>query len=906
MVKLLTRAALLLSFVFHAHAALAVTVPTASYPTIQSAINAVVSGALPNGTFIDVQPGTYTEFLTVNATSKSMTVRGVAGPASTVVRSPSTGSILKVLSATGAVRFEGLTLRNGTGVPGQGGALTLLDSSPTFFNCVFLSNTASPSGGAGVLSRSNAVFDTTVFQGNTATSHGGAIVAVNGSRPLFVNSQFIGNVSGTTDPTGSGGAVHLNDASATFRSTTFSSNQSNFAGGAILVIGVFGSPYGTATLVLEDCTVSNNRSVQAPGQNPSEGGGVHIEDNTAAYVTRTRIASNTAHTGGGLSTYRARYEIFHSIIEGNSATGAPNGGGFGGGIDATSNNVIGPLRPGSAVILHDTAVRNNTAIVGGGILIGGDHVCGGGACPASTATKATLMMTETLFDNNRASQQGGGIAADLSVVTIDQSHILRNASSGFGGGLFIMGSTNATITNSTIASNTTPANGGGIFLDTGAVLNVNGSRIYKNTAAVNAGGGIYVNGAASPSGIVSASVIADNSSFQIAEQNCPPAGIQILTYNNNTITPSAGQNDFYSGTCSGQVTSITAFEAMPKTSGNITATPTFASFMATPGVGPTSVLSWAAARAATVTTNGVFATGPVGATDVSPTVRTMYTMTSSPATATLSAVVTAIIEWGLPTDVPVPGDYDADGKNDIAVYRPSTGQWFIVLSSGGSVGKEWGVASAGDEPVPADYDGDGKTDIAVYRQTTGEWFIVGSTAGVMAFKWGEPSLGDIPVPGDYDGDGKANVAIYRPSNGQWFIRLPTGGYIARNWGVPAAGDQPVPADYDGDGKTDFAVYRTSNGLWFVLPASGAASLSFNWGVPSLGDIPVPADYDGDSKADVAVMRTTTGQWFVLKSSGGTQVSNWGAGAARVPGDYDFNRADDVAVWTPTARWVVKR
>src|SRR3954471_22714019 len=82
----------------------------ANYPTIQSAINAVVGGAQPDGTVIEVQAGTYSEALLINATARSMTIRGISGPASTVVNAAGTGqTALRILNASGLLRIEGLT-----------------------------------------------------------------------------------------------------------------------------------------------------------------------------------------------------------------------------------------------------------------------------------------------------------------------------------------------------------------------------------------------------------------------------------------------------------------------------------------------------------------------------------------------------------------------------------------------------------------------------------------------------------------------------------------------------------------------------------------------------------------------------------------------------------------------------
>jgi hypothetical protein len=112
------------------------------------------------------------------------------------------------------------------------------------------------------------------------------------------------------------------------------------------------------------------------------------------------------------------------------------------------------------------------------------------------------------------------------------------------------------------------------------------------------------------------------------------------------------------------------------------------------------------------------------------------------------------VAFGLGGDLSVPGDYDGDGKTDIAVVRdglvsPTNIVWYIYQSGSGSTRVEVFGLTGIDKPVQADYDGDGKTDPAVWRETTGTFYVLksGPGGGVDTVAWG--GYGDIPVAG-YD------------------------------------------------------------------------------------------------------------------------------------------------------------
>ncbi len=181
-------------------------------------------------------------------------------------------------------------------------------------------------------------------------------------------------------------------------------------------------------------------------------------------------------------------------------------------------------------------------------------------------------------------------------------------------------------------------------------------------------------------------------------------------------------------------------------------------------------------------------------------------------------------------------DFNADGKADVAIANETADTVTIMLGNGSG-----GFSQAGGSPytvdtnpislAPGDFNGDGKVDLAVanYGGNTVS-ILLGNGSGGFTQPGASPfPVGKSPYSvavGDFDGDGKADLVSANLGSDSVTVLLGNGsGGFTPETGTPfAAGPAPISvaaADFNGDGKTDLAVAdETSNNVTVLLGLAG--------------------------------------------------------------------------------------
>jgi hypothetical protein len=270
---------------------------------------------------------------------------------------------------------------------------------------------------------------------------------------------------------------------------------------------------------------------------------------------------------------------------------------------------------------------------------------------------------------------------------------------------------------------------------------------------------------------------------------------------------------------------------------------------------------------------------------------------SSGFTNSLFATWNPAVQW---TDVRT-GDFNGDGRTDIAGRDPNTGIWYVGLSNGTSFTTtswtSWSTAVTWVDVRVGDFNGDGKMDLAGRVLENGQWWVAQSNGSSFSNKlwdtWSpQVTWVDVQV-GDFNGDGKADLVGRVLSSGTWWTGLSSGSSFNTtmwaSWSTAVTWVDVQVGDFNGDGKSDITGRVLQNGQWWTAISNGSTafntSLWATWNpAATWADVKV-GDFNGDGKSDIVGRYLQSGQWFVGLSNGSV-----------------FNTAL-WATWNPAATWV---
>ena len=211
------------------------------------------------------------------------------------------------------------------------------------------------------------------------------------------------------------------------------------------------------------------------------------------------------------------------------------------------------------------------------------------------------------------------------------------------------------------------------------------------------------------------------------------------------------------------------------------------------------------------------------------------------------------------------GDFNGDGKQDLATTNNNaSGTVSVLLGTGaGSFVKTGTDSPVGSNPwsvAVGDFNGDGRQDLAVANFSSATVSVLlGNGDGTFTVH-STPSAGLSPhsvAVGDFDGNGKQDLAIANDiSSGTVSVLLGDGTGTFTPKSAPGTGASPVlvtVGDFNGDGKQDLATANTSSGTVSVLLGAGLGSFGAkaDFTVGSTPQSVAVGDFNGDGRQDLA-------------------------------------------------------